>query len=344
MSTPNAPTGGSARTRPAERDWFGDAIKLFDRYDCGASAPPEDDRTQAVAEATGIWIGYALFGEAIECISDATADERRKLRSDLDCAHYKATELLMMEAERAGLNGATLSEERRVCQELFKPIRGQGPLTSPYPVLWFHHPKPTSDHWPDCLGEWRYALPPAMQDAIRQGEEVFTRLMVRLSITPAVPPQIREAVKQGGGKLPEANERADDLRQDADRPHYREANATSAAGSGDVVAVTQQGSKGPQPDGPFGADGFRFAGVEVRFGNAAKQYRLVLALWDVAKNCPADPRPVQDVIDKVYGEDNDADDGRFRSLCSEVRRIRFQPANCPLDIKPAQGKVQLVRV
>ena len=114
------------------------------------------------------------------------------------------------------------------------------------------------------------------------------------------------------------------------------------AGTGEVVEVTQEGSKGPQPDGPFDADGFRFAGVEVRFGRAAKQYRLVLALWDVAKRRPADPRPIQDVIDEVWGEGNDTDDARFRSLCSEVRLTRFQPANCPLDIRPMQGKVQLV--
>jgi len=179
MPAPNAPSGESARTRPAERDWFGDAIKLFD-------APPEDDRTQAVTAAASIWIGYALFCEAIECLTLTTADARHKLRSDLDYAHYKATECLMMEAERAGLNAAPLAEAKRVCQELFKPVRGQVPATNPYGVEWFHHPKCTFDTWPDCLGEWRYALPPAMQEAIRQGEEVFTRLMVRLSITPAV--------------------------------------------------------------------------------------------------------------------------------------------------------------
>jgi hypothetical protein len=192
MSTPNTPTRGSTRTRPAERDWFGDAIKHFD-------APPEDDRTQAVAEAAGIWIGYALFGEAIECLTDATDDEKYKLWNDLNYAHHKATEFLMKEAERAGLNAAPLAEAKRICQELFKQVRGQGPASNPYSVKWFHHPKCTSDTWPDCLGEWRYALPPAMQEAIRQGEEVFTRLMVRLSITPAVNPHIRPAIEQGDG-------------------------------------------------------------------------------------------------------------------------------------------------
>ena len=163
--------------RPAARDWFGDAIKLFD-------SPLEDDPLEATAAAAGMWMGYALFGEAIECLGDATVDEKRKLRSDLAFAHHKATEFLMMEAEREGLNAAPLSEAKRVCQELFAPIRGHVTASTPYVVYWFHHPKCTSDHWPDCLGEWRYALPPAMQEAIREGEGVFVRLMVRLSINP----------------------------------------------------------------------------------------------------------------------------------------------------------------
>jgi hypothetical protein len=179
MSTSNATTGEAAPPRPAERDWFGDEIKLFD-------AAMENGRTmEAVAAAAGIWTGYPLFGAAIECLRDATADEKYKLRYDLDFAHHKATTFLMMEAEREGLNGAALWEASRVCQELFKPIRGQGPASSPYGVEWFHHPSRTFDTWPVCLGEWRYTLPPAMQEAIRQGEEVFHRLMARFSIAPA---------------------------------------------------------------------------------------------------------------------------------------------------------------
>jgi hypothetical protein len=179
MSASNTPADETTPLRPAERDWFGDEIKLFD-------AAMENGRTmEAVAAAAGIWTGYPLFGEAIECLRDATADEKYKLRYDLDFAHHKATTFLMMEAEREGLNGAALWEASRVCQELFKPIRGQGPASSPYGVEWFHHPSRTFDTWPDCLGEWRYTLPPAMQEAIRRGEEVFYRLMARFSIAPA---------------------------------------------------------------------------------------------------------------------------------------------------------------
>jgi hypothetical protein len=197
--TDPAPSNPTPSKRPAEHDWFGDAIKLF-------GSPSEDHRAQAVTEAAGIWIGYALYGEAIECDDRRTADEKHKLRGDLDYAHYKATEFLMMEAEHAGLNAAPLAEERRVCQELFRPIRGQSPASKAGTMDWFHHPKCISDHWPDCLGEWRYTLPPAMQAAIRQGEEVFTRLMVRLSMTPAVNPHIRDVIKQSeAGKQPAAS-------------------------------------------------------------------------------------------------------------------------------------------
>jgi hypothetical protein len=201
MSTSNTTTGENARPRPAERDWFGDAIKLFD-------AAMENGRTtEAVVAAAGIWTGYPLFGEAIERLPDTTADEKYKLRGDLDFAHHKATTLLMVEAEREGLNSAALWEASRVCQELFGPIRGQGPAPSPYGVVWFQHPECRRDIWPDCLGEWRYTLPPAMQEAIRQGEEVFHRLMARFSIAPAgvtartPTPRPKRSTEQGEGQV-----------------------------------------------------------------------------------------------------------------------------------------------
>jgi hypothetical protein len=95
-----------------------------------------------------------------------------------------------------------------------------------------------------------------------------------------------------------------------------------------------------QPDGPFGADGFRFRGVEVRFGTASLQYRLVVALWDGRRKRPADPRPVDDVIDQVWGEGNDTGDSAFRQMCADTRR-RLQAANCPLGIRQVGGKVRL---
>jgi hypothetical protein len=94
-------------------------------------------------------------------------------------------------------------------------------------------------------------------------------------------------------------------------------------------------------DGPFDADGFRFRGVEVRFGRAPKQYRLVKALWNAKANRPAEPRPIEDVKDEVWGEGNDTEDTAFRQLCSDTRK-KLQTANCPLDIEALNGVALLV--
>lgn len=169
----------------------------------------------------------------------------------------------MMEAEHTGLKVAPLAEESRVCEELFNPIRGEVSVSSPVPVEWFHHPGCTSDLWPVCLGEWLYALPPAMQEAIRQGEEVFTQLMVHLSITPAVNPHIQQAINQGEDEA--------------------------------LAAV--------KVDGPFEPNGFRFGGIEVQFKAAYTQYRLVLALRDFKQCRPRPRRTVQEVIEEVYVDD-----------------------------------------
>jgi hypothetical protein len=68
-----------------------------------------------------------------------------------------------------------------------------------------------------------------------------------------------------------------------------------------------------------------------------------MALWDAEANQPAPPRPVEDVIQDVYGAESDTEDAAFRQLCSDVRR-RLQAAHCPLDIQPVNGKVQLARL
>ncbi len=96
-----------------------------------------------------------------------------------------------------------------------------------------------------------------------------------------------------------------------------------------------------KPDGPFDADGFRFAGVEVRFGRAVLQQRLVLALWDAEKQQVAPPRQVEAVMDDVYGAEHRTEDSTFRKLCSETR-TRLATAGCSLAIKtPTPGVLQL---
>jgi hypothetical protein len=94
------------------------------------------------------------------------------------------------------------------------------------------------------------------------------------------------------------------------------------------------------PDGPFDLDGFRYKNVEVRFGRAAKQRSLVLALWDNAKRRPRDARLIEDVLSEVYGEEHTTEDAAFRQLCSDTRG-RFERACMPLTIETTQGRVQL---
>src|SRR5262249_31943536 len=94
------------------------------------------------------------------------------------------------------------------------------------------------------------------------------------------------------------------------------------------------------PDGPFGIDGFRYKNVEVRFGRAAKQRSLVLALWDDANSRPRDARPIEEVLTDVYGQDHETEDAAFRQLRAEARR-RFESSALPLPIETTQGKVQL---
>jgi hypothetical protein len=155
-------------------DWFKGTIKLFESVS-------EAKRREVTVAAFGLWSGYPMFREAIEWFHHATDEEKHDLREDLKRAHFLATHQLMLEVERVGLNPAPLYEARRVCLELFRSVRRNGPAQGPFGIVWFHHPDSIDDIWPDCLGPWRYSLPPAMQDAIRQGEEIIQRLNIRLS-------------------------------------------------------------------------------------------------------------------------------------------------------------------
>jgi len=97
------------------------------------------------------------------------------------------------------------------------------------------------------------------------------------------------------------------------------------------------------PDGPFDADGFRFDGVEVRFGTAVLQYRLIQSLWNKACSAPALPRPLEEVLVELYGEENETEDSTFRQLCSNARK-KLEANHFPLTILTVQGKVQLKSV
>jgi hypothetical protein len=113
-----------------------------------------------------------------------------------------------------------------------------------------------------------------------------------------------------------------------------------APGPAAPSSATPAASGQPEPDGPFGVDGFRLRGIEVRFSRAAKQQALVLALWDKAKRCPRPARPIEDVLDEVYGKEHSTEDSTFRQLCADTRR-RFESANLPLVLENLQGQVSL---
>lgn len=158
----------------------------------------------------------------------------------------------------------------------------------------------------------------------------------------------REATRQNGGDY-SALRRMRALLRDSIailEPCAKASVSALPAATAPPTAVHGEGGTPPKPtdpDGPFNAGGFRFLGIEVQFRRAALQYRLVLALWDCKQNQMASPRPVDDVMSEVWGENHDTSESAFRQLCSDTRH-RFQAANCPLDIKVMNGKVQLVRL
>jgi hypothetical protein len=69
---------------------------------------------------------------------------------------------------------------------------------------------------------------------------------------------------------------------------------------------------------------------------------LVLALWDEEKRCPHPARPIQNVLDEVYGHDNEATEEAFRQLCSDTRS-KLEEANLPLTIENLQGTTRLIQ-
>lgn len=95
------------------------------------------------------------------------------------------------------------------------------------------------------------------------------------------------------------------------------------------------------PDGPFNGDGFRFRNKEVRFGRAAKQLALVLALWSKKTRRPHKQQSILAVMEKVYGHDHDSGDSKFRQLCSDTQ-AKLDRVNTNLRIRCVQGYISLV--
>jgi hypothetical protein len=61
----------------SKRDWFSGVIRHFE-------SATEADRAELAVKAAGIWIGYPLFGEVIECLPDTTDEEKYALRGSLN--------------------------------------------------------------------------------------------------------------------------------------------------------------------------------------------------------------------------------------------------------------------
>ena len=120
------------------------------------------------AAAFGFWIGYPMF---LEMIGYDWHGNPARMASyyALNHAHIQATHILMKEAERHGLDPFPLNECARVVQEIY----GHEP--------WKYYTG-RYDTWPACMGEARYTLPVSQQQALREGEAVFIRLAVKLSL------------------------------------------------------------------------------------------------------------------------------------------------------------------
>jgi hypothetical protein len=120
--------------------------------------------------------------------------------------------------------------------------------------------------------------------------------------------------------------------------------ASTVRGAAGVVTTpsrTPEMQSQPPPDGPCDPNGFRFRGAELAWGKATLRKKLTLALWDRESRRPRPPRPTQEVIEEVYGDDEDTSEPTFRALISDTRGM-YQKAQLALDIKNEQGKVWLV--
>jgi hypothetical protein len=95
------------------------------------------------------------------------------------------------------------------------------------------------------------------------------------------------------------------------------------------------------PDGPFEPNGFRFRGKALTWGRAVLRKKLTLALWDAASGKPRPPRGTQQIIEEVYGEDEQTSEATFRGLVSDTRQ-HFLREHLALDIRNEQGKVWLL--
>ena len=105
--------------------------------------------------------------------------------------------------------------------------------------------------------------------------------------------------------------------------------------------IPQNEAQTKLPNGPYGPDGFRYLGKEVRFGRASYQYRLLLAFWDAGHSRVIPCREVEDVINDVYGHDSETSDEAFRKMCSSTNQ-RLERDSISLRIeRPSPGQIRV---
>ena len=147
------------------KDRLAESARSFD--DDAKKLQREPPATDDLAMAVGYWLGYPSFFEDITAMPGATSDEKYVALHALNAAHLCAVRFLMREAKEHGLDDAGLWEAGRVCRELYD--------TRP-PGILVRLGATQGGTWPDALGEARYKLPQAQQDAIRDGYAVFMAL------------------------------------------------------------------------------------------------------------------------------------------------------------------------
>lgn len=139
--------------------------------------------------AAGMWTGFPVVAGGVYRQWQAAkgSDRYRLIASHAETFvermrkdHEQAVRFIAGDCETFGISSQALWEAGRVCREIFAST---GLAMQSGAV---------SCDWPDCLGDGRYRLPQAMQDAIREGEAVYQSWLTKASARPA----------KGGNKEP----------------------------------------------------------------------------------------------------------------------------------------------
>ena len=147
---------------------------------------------ETLSAALGIWAWYPfvlmdMIGHTSKTESPEAKSARRRAYDALNFAHHHATNILMKEAARRGLQPHPLYECARVVQEIY--------ADEPWK---FYEGRYLA--WPVCMGKARYTLPTGQQEALRAGEAVFIDLPLATEIPAA--PDMATLQKAVSGTMP----------------------------------------------------------------------------------------------------------------------------------------------